>query len=332
VIESAVVREESNGSSVAAIDGVAAKPASNVWMVDNQPVFQEELAAAVGSSNDLVLGGYFVHPEDALLCPDESNVPDVILIDVQEFGADGIQAVRLFRSMFPAVLLIVLTESVEEDLILAAVCAGASGYLLKSSPVQTVTQSIREVLSGGAPLTPVVAQAVLGLVRRLSGARFDHGLTSRELKILGLMGQGLLTKEIAEQLAVSYHTSSFEYPASSPNIDNWGQRISGLFIPAISGNYVFFCASDDDGDLFFSTDASPANKRIIAQEASWSNYQQWSTAGGGSSLASQKRSDQWTNSSGVAPYKDGISLVAGQKYWIEYVKHDGSGRQRGSDI
>src|SRR5262249_29207890 len=111
-----------------------------------------------------------------------------------------------FRSMFPAVLLIVLTESVEEDLILAAVCAGASGYLLKSSPVQTVTQSIREVLSGGAPLTPVVALAVLGLVRRLSCARLDHALTSRQLKILGLMGQGLLTKEIAEQLAVSYHT------------------------------------------------------------------------------------------------------------------------------
>jgi hypothetical protein len=119
--------------------------------------------------------------------------------------------------------------------------------------------------------------------------------------------------------------TSFEFPATSPNVDNWGQRLSGLFIPAVSGNYVFFCASDDDGDLFFSTDASPANKRIIAQEASWSNYRQWVTAGGGSSLASQKRSDQWTNSAGVAPNKNGIPLVAGQKYWIEYVKHDGGG-------
>jgi hypothetical protein len=116
-----------------------------------------------------------------------------------------------------------------------------------------------------------------------------------------------------------------DVPTSNPNIDNWGQRISGLFIPAATGKYVFFCASDDDGDLFLSTDASPSNKKLIAQEASWSNVDQWTTAGGGTSLASQKRSDQWTNSAGIAPFKDGFALTAGQKYWIEFVKHDGSG-------
>ena len=117
----------------------------------------------------------------------------------------------------------------------------------------------------------------------------------------------------------------FDVPTSSPNIDNWGARISGLFIPAVSGNYVFFCSSDDDGDLFLSTDASAKNNRLIAQEAGWSNGDQWTAVGGGASVISQKRSDQWTNSAGVAPYKNGIALTAGQKYWIEYVKHDGSG-------
>src|SRR5690242_6850952 len=58
--------------------------------------------------------------------------------------------------------------------------------------------------------------------------------------------------------------TAFDYP-SGP-LDNWGQRISGVFIPATTGDYVFFCTSDDDGDLFLSTDASPSNKRIIAQE------------------------------------------------------------------
>src|SRR5262245_48426558 len=57
----------------------------------------------------------------------------------------------------------------------------------------------------------------------------------------------------------------FDYPNSSnPALDNWGQRISGVFVPATTGDYVFFCTSDDDGDLFLSTDASPTNKRIIA--------------------------------------------------------------------
>jgi hypothetical protein len=112
--------------------------------------------------------------------------------------------------------------------------------------------------------------------------------------------------------------TAFEYPTSSPNIDNWGQRISGLFIPAVTTNYVFFCASDDDGDLFLSTDATATNKRLIAQEATWDNYRGWIGS-------PQKRSDQWTNATGAAPYKNGIPLVAGQKYWIEYVKHDGGG-------
>jgi hypothetical protein len=119
--------------------------------------------------------------------------------------------------------------------------------------------------------------------------------------------------------------TAFEYPTTNPNMDNWGQRISGVFVPATTGDYVFFACSDDDGDLFLSTDDSPLNKRLIAQEASWSNFDQWLTPGGGSSLASQKRSDQWTNSSGVAPNKNGIHLVAGNHYWLEYVKHDGGG-------
>jgi len=123
----------------------------------------------------------------------------------------------------------------------------------------------------------------------------------------------------------NFDLTSFDFPTTSPNIDNWGQRISGVFIPATTGDYVFFCASDDDGDLFLSTDASPANKRIIAQEASWSNIDQWSAPGGGASSAAQKRSDQWTNAAGVAPNKSGIHLVAGTHYWIEYVKHDGGG-------
>ena len=84
-------------------------------------------------------------------------------------------------------------------------------------------------------------------------------------------------------------------------------------------------ASDDDCDVFLSTDSTPANKRLIAQEAGYSGRDNWQTPGGNGSTASQKRSDQWTNSVGATPYAAGIPLVAGQKYYLESVEHNGTG-------
>jgi hypothetical protein len=107
--------------------------------------------------------------------------------------------------------------------------------------------------------------------------------------------------------------------------DNHVRRYSGYFIPPADDDYVFFMASDDDADLFLSTDSNPANKQLIAQEYGWSGTRSWLTAGGGGSLAGQKRSDQWTNSVGVAPYANGIHLFGGQLYYIESVMHNGGG-------
>ena len=105
--------------------------------------------------------------------------------------------------------------------------------------------------------------------------------------------------------------------------DNTSRRYSGYFIPPVNDSYVFFVAADDDTDVFLSTDSSPANKLLIAQETAWSGTRTWqaSTA----SINSQKRSDQWTNSLGVSPYATGIPLVAGQKYYFESVVHNGTG-------
>ena len=109
------------------------------------------------------------------------------------------------------------------------------------------------------------------------------------------------------------------------NGDNYSQRMSGYFIPQTTDAYVFFIASDDDCDLFLSTDSGPANKQLIAQEAGWSGALNWQTVGGGGT-ASQKRSDQWSPDGGTTtPYSAGINLVAGQKYYIESVMHQGGG-------
>jgi DNA-binding NarL/FixJ family response regulator len=82
---------------------------------------------ALLQTGDLVSSGYFVHPEDALLCNGGAKQPNVILMDVQQFGSGGIQAIREFSTAFPRVSLLVLTESVEQELIWAALGAGAAG-------------------------------------------------------------------------------------------------------------------------------------------------------------------------------------------------------------
>jgi Concanavalin A-like lectin/glucanases superfamily/PA14 domain len=112
--------------------------------------------------------------------------------------------------------------------------------------------------------------------------------------------------------------------------DNTSRRYSGYFIPPTTDAYVFFVAGDDDTDVFLSTNSSPANKRLIAQETTWSGTRSWLTPGPGTPgpyEASQKRSDQWSPDPGnvAAPYAAGIPLVAGQKYYFESVEHNGGG-------
>ena len=118
--------------------------------------------------------------------------------------------------------------------------------------------------------------------------------------------------------------------APSDVADNYAQRLSGVFKPAQSGKYVFWVASDDDSDLYLSTDDSPANKRLIAQQPSWGGTKEWTTAENGgqtdSPLATQKSSATWSPDSGkTTPFAAGIDLVAGKSYYIEGIMHEGGG-------
>ena len=109
---------------------------------------------------------------------------------------------------------------------------------------------------------------------------------------------------------------------SGPAYD--GERISGFFVPATDGDHVFFTCSDDQSDLFLSTDSNPAHKRLIAQEQGWSNPWQWTTANAGS--VTQKRSDRFIPNGGTtAPYAGGIHLVGGQWYYLEFDQYNGGG-------
>jgi hypothetical protein len=121
---------------------------------------------------------------------------------------------------------------------------------------------------------------------------------------------------------------ALEASQSNANGDYYGRKLTGMFIPPANGAYVFWTCSDDQSEVYLSTDATAANKRLLCEETAWSNTRLWGTSGDGTgngSIVSQKRSDTWTNSAGATPWSAGINLVGGQRYYIEVLTRDGTG-------
>ncbi len=177
-----------------------------VWLVEDNHTFRSTVARVLNHLDDMDCSHQFSNAEDALDALLGGDVPDIMLLDVELPGQDGIEAIRKIKSISPATRVVMLTAFDDHDKVFKAVCAGASGYLLKTSPVEKIVESIHEALSGGAPMTPKVAKSVLEMFSSLVQPRQDYGLTDREQMILKLMTQGLIKKEIADRMNISYHT------------------------------------------------------------------------------------------------------------------------------
>jgi DNA-binding NarL/FixJ family response regulator len=178
----------------------------SVWLIEDNHTFRSTIARVLNQVPGLECPRHCSNSEDALQSLAEGFVPDVVLVDVELPGLDGIEAVRRIKAISPTTRLIMLTVFDDHDKILKAICAGASGYLLKTSPVEKIVDSICEVYSGGAPMTPRIARCVLDMFSHLPAPHQDYGLTVREQEILQLMTEGLLKKEIADRLSISFHT------------------------------------------------------------------------------------------------------------------------------
>ena len=183
-----------------------ARPPVSVWLIEDNHAFRHTVARALGRVEGVECSQLFANAEDALDALLGGGVPDVALVDVELPGQNGIEAVRKIKSISPATRVVMLTVFDDHEKVFKAICAGASGYLLKTSPVDLIVEAIQEALAGGAPMTPRVASAVLKMFSQFAQPRQDYGLTSREQKILELMTNGLIKKEIADRLNLSYHT------------------------------------------------------------------------------------------------------------------------------
>ena len=184
------------------------KPIEVLIYEDNDDM-RNGLAQLISRTAGLKLAGAFA---DCMMAEAQvkSLIPDVILMDIDMPGITGIQAVQLIRHFDTDVQILMVTVFDTNEKIFDALCAGASGYLLKKTAPSKIVEAINDVYTGGTPMTPEIAKKVLGHFSKQPLKNKDHyNLTDREKDILFCLAQGYSYKMIAGQLQISIDTVRF---------------------------------------------------------------------------------------------------------------------------
>ena len=183
-----------------------------VLLVDDQGLFREALATLLGLHSQLGIVGEAGDGEAAVALA-QTLRPDVVLMDLRMPGMSGVEATRRLRSLVPEARVLVLTTFEDDDEVLAAIEAGAAGYMLKASPAEKLVEAICTVMRGGSPLEPSVASKVMAELARLSRRqseercqRLADPLSARELEVLRALCEGLSNKEIGSKLGLTEGT------------------------------------------------------------------------------------------------------------------------------
>jgi DNA-binding NarL/FixJ family response regulator len=188
----------------------ASKPAApevRVAIVEDDPRVRETLARLVDRSPGFRCVSSHPSGEDALAALPH-NPPDVVLMDINLPGMNGVECVRKVKDILAQTQVMMLTVYEDTDLIFRALAAGATGYLLKQTPPGELLAAIADVHRGGSPMTSHIARKIVASFQQPVAPvpPETQTLSPREKEVLALLAQGFLYKEIADQLGVSYDT------------------------------------------------------------------------------------------------------------------------------
>jgi DNA-binding NarL/FixJ family response regulator len=178
----------------------------NVSIVEDNDQLRATLARVISRAEGFRCASQHPTAEEALkdLPP---AAPDVVLMDINLPGLNGVECVRRLKQVAPQLQVIMLTVYEDTENIFNALAAGAAGYLLKRTPRDELLGAIREVHRGGSPMTTHIARKVVQSFQKTGASpQPTENLSAREQEVLDCLSQGFLYKEIAEKLGISYET------------------------------------------------------------------------------------------------------------------------------
>lgn len=179
---------------------------TTVMVIEDHPKYRNVLKMTIADEPEMAIAGMFGEAESALKYLDKvKDLPDIILLDLNLPGINGLEAISKIQALHANSKIIILSQSDSESDVLRAIREGASGYLLKASTARQIKDGIRTIMGGGASLDGNVAQYILNTLQEQSSSlKMNKPLSERELEILTLISQGMLKKEIGDQLDISY--------------------------------------------------------------------------------------------------------------------------------
>lgn len=184
-------------------------PDIKILIVEDLREIREGLQTLINYTAGFRCTGAFRSMEEALARLKHEQ-PDVVLSDIGLPGMSGIEGIGIIKEKYPQIVVLMLSVYDDDERIFDALCAGASGYLLKRTPPAKLLESLREAVSGGAPMSPEVALKVIRLFRDVRPAeKVEYDLTPHETRLLKLLVEGHNYTTAADELNVSYNTIKF---------------------------------------------------------------------------------------------------------------------------
>ncbi|HTD92202.1 MAG TPA: response regulator transcription factor [Chitinophagaceae bacterium] len=183
---------------------------TRIAIFDDNKNIRESISLLLDTVDGFDIVGSFSHVLDCLEDLKDCK-PDIVLMDIEMPGMNGIEAVRLLKKDYPHIQVLMQTVFEDDERVFDSICAGASGYILKNHINTRLIEALHELQFGGSPMSPSIARKVLSKMQSVSQhiknePPPNYQLTPREKEVLACIVNGLAYKMIADQLNISYET------------------------------------------------------------------------------------------------------------------------------